>query len=650
MDAETRMDIFERDPLGQRREPMVDDKVNIMLVDDQPAKLLSYETILAELGENLIKVTSAREALNQLLKQDIAVILVDVCMPELDGFELAAMIREHPRFKKTAIIFISAIRLTDGDRSRAYEIGAVDYVPVPIVPEVLRAKVRVFLALYRTNRQLEQLNQDLERRVVERTTELETFAARLKQSEDRRSLALAAGQMGSWEWNPIEGGFVWDDGQYRIFGVDSASFELTIENIKALIHPDDWKHLWKAITPDGRDASTLQAEFRVIRPNGQLRWCTLTAVTSVDATDHIVRVSGVTVDITDRKNAEERQVLLAREVDHRARNALALVQSIVRMTRPDTIESYIVAVEGRIGALSRAHTLLAQNRWQGTNIEKLIDEELAPYRTSDARKIVASGPEVLLEPGTAQTLALALHELSTNAAKYGALSQISGQVQAIWDLQPDRLVLNWTEQGGPAVHPPASAGFGIRVISASIERQLGGEAHFEWRPDGLHCSLSVPRGEKIGPMAHRTDRLHTSSEGNNTLPLRLATGNRILLVEDEILVAMMMRDILTDLGFTVVGPYSRFSEAMVAAVHEKIDAAIVDINIGGQMIYPVAEVMVARQIPFVFVTGYGIESIEGRFGHVPVIKKPVQQKTLEGIFILTGASSARTSDLHYGTA
>lgn len=624
---------------------MADDKINILLVDDQPAKLLSYETILAELGENLIKVTSAREALNQLLKQDIAVILVDVCMPELDGFQLAAMIREHPRFQKTAIIFISAILLTDVDRLRAYKIGAVDYVSVPVVPEVLRAKVRVFSELYRTNRKLEKLNQELEQRVGERTAELETSAGRLKQSEERRSLALAAGQMGSWEWNPVEGNFVWDEGQYRIFGVEPTNFELTIDNIKALIHPDDWKHLQNAIMPKGRGSPPVQTEFRVIRPNGQMRWCTGTAVASIDATDRIVRVSGVTVDVTDRKDAEERQALLAREVDHRARNVLALVQSIVRLTKADTIKSYIATVEGRIGALSRAHTLLAQSRWQGTDLARLIDEELAPYRTSNVKKVVTSGPEVLLEPGTAQTLALALHELSTNAAKYGALSELSGQVKVTWDLQPDRLVLYWTELGGPAIQPPGSAGFGLRVISASIERQLAGKADFEWRPEGLHCCLSMPRGEKIGPRAHRTDRLHTAGEGNTTLPLRLATGNRIFLVEDEILVAMMMRDILADLGFTVVGPYSRLSEAMVAAVRDEIDAAVVDVNLGGQMVYPLAEVLVARQIPFVFVTGYGIESIDQRFGYVPVVKKPIQRKVLEGLFSVTGGS-----DLQYGTA
>src|SRR6202011_985829 len=193
------------------------EKVNILMVDDQPGKLLSYEVILGELGENLIKANSGAEALDCLLKNDVAVVLMDVSMPELDGFELAGMIRQHPRFQHTAIIFISAIHLTDVDRLRAYEMGAVDYVPVPVIPEVLRAKVRIFAELYRKTRQLEQLNHELERRVAERTAELETSPSRRLHSEQRRSLALAAGQMGSWQWDPLTGRFQWDDGQYRIF-------------------------------------------------------------------------------------------------------------------------------------------------------------------------------------------------------------------------------------------------------------------------------------------------------------------------------------------------------------------------------------------------------------------------------------------------
>ena len=147
-------------------------KVNILMVDDQPGKLLSYEVILAELGENLIKATSAREALNVLLKNDIAVVLMDVSMPDVDGFALADEIRQHPRFQKTAIIFISGVHLTDSDKIQGYRSGAVDYISVPVIPEVLRAKISIFVELHRKTRMLERLNSELERRVEERTLEL----------------------------------------------------------------------------------------------------------------------------------------------------------------------------------------------------------------------------------------------------------------------------------------------------------------------------------------------------------------------------------------------------------------------------------------------------------------------------------------------
>jgi signal transduction histidine kinase len=158
----------------------VHEKVNILMVDDQPSKLLSYEVILSELGENLIKATSGREALEHLLKTDIAVVLMDVSMPELDGFELAELIHQHPRYQKTAIIFISAVHLTDLDQLKGYEHGAVDYISVPIVPELLRAKVGVFAELYRKTQQLERLNRELEQRVEERTAELQERAEALQ--------------------------------------------------------------------------------------------------------------------------------------------------------------------------------------------------------------------------------------------------------------------------------------------------------------------------------------------------------------------------------------------------------------------------------------------------------------------------------------
>jgi PAS domain S-box-containing protein len=183
------------------------DKLNILMVDDQHAKLLSYEAILSQLGENLLKAASAREALEHLLKHEIAVVLLDVNMPELSGFDLADMIRQHPRFQTTAIIFISAIHLTDLDRLRGYERGAVDYISVPVIPELLRAKVRIFSELYRKNRQLEQWNRELEARVAERTQQL-------RQSADLLELATEAVMVRDWSGR-VE---FWNSGAETLYG------------------------------------------------------------------------------------------------------------------------------------------------------------------------------------------------------------------------------------------------------------------------------------------------------------------------------------------------------------------------------------------------------------------------------------------------
>ena len=609
------------------------DKVNILLVDDQPSKLLSYEVILHDLGENLVKASSGREALEHLLKSEIAVVLVDVCMPDLDGFQLAAMIREHPRFQKTAMIFISAIHLTDMDRLRGYEMGAVDYVPVPVIPEVLRAKVKVFAELYRKTRQLERINAELEGRVFARTSELEASTRQLRQSEERRSLALVAGKMGSWDWNQETGECLWDDGQYQIFGVDRQNFAVTAENVRALVHPDDWNELQIALQRLLKDRQPTQAEFRVKRPNGDIRWCLGSGAPSLDPAGNVARISGVTVDITDRKQAEERQTLLAREVDHRAKNALAVVQSIVRLTRASTIEDFITAVEGRIRALSRAHTILSLSRWQGADLHGLVDEELAPYRTIDGRRVAASGPHVSLRPAAAQCLALALHELVTNAAKYGALSADTGSVEMEWSLASGDLQLHWTEKGGPPTKAPSAPGFGTRIIKASIEGQLGGKADFEWLAEGVCCCLSVPLGDGKSTHPAGNGQHATAAQAAPAPQPIVVLGNRVLVVEDEALVAMAIRESLDSLGYSVVGPCGNITEAVIALRHNRVDAAVLDINLGGDLVYPLADILAAENIPFVFVTGYGHEELESRFAAVPILQKPIERHALQTVLM-----------------
>jgi signal transduction histidine kinase len=187
------LDLLSKDSVGGYAQGTKNSKdpVNVLLVDDQPAKLLSYETILSSLGENLIRANSGREALEHLLKRPIAVVLVDVCMPELDGFELAAMIRSHPRFQKTAIILVSSILVEDVDRLKGYDYGAVDYISVPIVPGLLRAKVAVFADLYRKTVALERLNQELEVRVAERTAEIESARREAERANQLKDEFLA---------------------------------------------------------------------------------------------------------------------------------------------------------------------------------------------------------------------------------------------------------------------------------------------------------------------------------------------------------------------------------------------------------------------------------------------------------------------------
>jgi PAS domain S-box-containing protein len=549
------------------------------------------------------------------------------------------MIREHPRFQKTAMIFISAIHLSDMDRVRGYEMGAVDYVPVPVIPEVLRAKVKIFVELYRKTRQLELMNAELEKRVSARTAELEASTAQLRQSEESRTMALAAGQMGSWDWDRRTGECLWDDGQYSIFGVARQHFAVTAEKVRALIHPEDWQRLQQTIDRLLKDRSPTQSEFRVKRPNGEVRWCIGTAAPSLDGVGKIMRISGVTVDITERKIAEERQALLAREVDHRAKNALALVQSIVRLTKASDIAAYTTAVEGRIRALSRAHTILSLSRWQGADMRGLVEEELAPYRTGETVKVEATGPNVSLQPAAAQSLALALHELVTNAAKYGALSSLSGRVSLNWELTPGMLALKWTESGGPPTQAPASPGFGTRIITASVEGQLAGKAVFDWRPEGLQCVLSVPR-EDMTPVRGQNGKAAPDA----ALKPIAVSGNRIMVVEDEALVALALRESLDEMGFSVLGPFNRISEAMVALRNNRVDAAVLDVNLGGELIYPLADVLAADRVPFVFITGYGAEEIEPRYAKVPILQKPIEPGALQSVFAQPHRAESAVAD------
>src|SRR5258706_686178 len=225
-------------------------KVNILLVDDQQGKLLTYEATLQDLSENLVKANSAREAFDYLLRNDVAVVLIDVHMPDLDGYQLASMIRDHPRFEKTALIFISATYQSEFDRLRGYESGAVDYLPVPIVPEILRAKVKIFVELYRKTKELRELNQDLENRVDERTKELLASNEMLRESEERLRLASEAAEFGTYDCNFKTGAIHCSDQMKRLLNW-TAEGDLSIEGFLALVDEADRAAVSRAIFASG---------------------------------------------------------------------------------------------------------------------------------------------------------------------------------------------------------------------------------------------------------------------------------------------------------------------------------------------------------------------------------------------------------------
>jgi len=296
------------------------------MVDDQPAKLLSYEVILAELGENLIKATSGKEALEHLLKMDIAVVLMDVSMPDLDGFELADLIRQHPRFQKTAIIFISAVYLTDVDRLKGYERGAVDYISVPVIPELLRAKVTIFAELHRKAHQLERLNHELEQRVTERTEELARRAealqllnselARKNQELDaivRTAPDIIFSRQSDGGRDYISDRFY----EYTGSAVGSASGFGWLD----FVHAEDRERSMAQWMHCVQSGENYESEYRIRGKDGDYRWFRARAVPIRDLEGNIFKWYGTCSDIHDSKVLEQSMrdsaIQLERMVDDR---------------------------------------------------------------------------------------------------------------------------------------------------------------------------------------------------------------------------------------------------------------------------------------------------------------------------------------------
>ncbi len=375
------------------------DKVNILMVDDQPGKLLSYEAILGELGENLIKARSGREALEHLLKYDIAVVLMDVSMPEMNGFELAELIRQHPRYQKTAIIFISAVHLTDLDRLKGYQRGAVDYISVPVVPELLRAKVSVFAELYRKTQQLQRLNRELEHRVNERTEQLAQRAEVLqrvnaelarKHQELDAIVTTAPDIIFSTQ---ADGRADYISERFHEYTGD-APFAKGDLDWWSYVHPEDVETSRGQWLECIRSGERYQAEYRIRSIDGSYRWFRARAIPIRDGEGSISKWYGSCAEIHDSKLLEqsirESATKLEKMVDERTSALRRLSGRLMTMQDEerrrvareihDGLGQELAAAKMIVDGITRQRSVESKNQ-AAAEASKIVDRAIQQIRT-----------------------------------------------------------------------------------------------------------------------------------------------------------------------------------------------------------------------------------------------------------------------------
>jgi PAS domain S-box-containing protein len=463
--------------------------VNILLVDDTPAKLLTYEVVLGELGENLLTAKSADEAFQILLKTDVALVLTDVQMPTLDGFEFAKLLRGHPRFEALPIVFVSAVAQSDLDRLRGYASGAVDYVVAPVVPELLRAKVKVFVDVYRKRRELQHLKSELERRVAERTAELEASNRRYREGEQRyRALVDNANDIVA----TLDLNFHFTSVNPAVERILGYTPEEMVGTLLTAYVPGDQLPMHEAMLKrklDGQEST--RYEMELLAKDGQRRFTLeVSSKLLLNGEGVPVGIHAISRDVTERKEAEARQLVLVRELQHRTKNLLAVVQSIVTNThaRSRDLRSANEAIVGRLHALARAQDFVVSGVSGGVPLRDLIDYELSAFAT----RTEIEGIPVVLGGAFAQQFALVVHELATNAAKYGSLSIPSGRLLVRWEIkqQADEpsLIFSWRERDGPLVRAPTEAGFGNELIAATLSRA----PRISYNGSGLEFTVQVP--------------------------------------------------------------------------------------------------------------------------------------------------------------
>jgi PAS domain S-box-containing protein len=471
-------------------------------------------------------------------------------------------------------------------------------------------------------------------------TQLKHATLELAEARARHESAMRAARIGTWELDFATGRLTFDRIYFELHGLEPSP-DFFYEDWLARVAPEDRVAADTAVKllMAGKGGA-FEHEFRVVLPDGSRRWLAGKGEVLHGGSVATARMLGVCYDVTAHKEAEERLLLLMREVDHRAKNALAVVQSVVRLSRSEDAADFAEAVEGRVDALGRVHSLLAATRWSGADLERLIREELAAY--GGAGRVVITGHPAMVRPDAAQAVSMMMHELATNAAKYGAFSRARGRVAVRWEVVSGcgELTLIWQEVGGPVIKgPPAREGFGLALLRQVSESGPAEATCLEWFREGLRCTL------RLRPEAWQPGRVKEVEPVTFSAPVVSAhPGLQVLLLEDEVITALAMRDVLLGAGYVVVGPVARVEEALALVTAARPQAAVLDVSLFGEAVDPVADALASAGVPFLFCTGHEAGGISGaRYPTAPVLHKPVQaEKILEALAAIVDGCSTQS--------
>jgi PAS domain S-box-containing protein len=441
----------------------------------------------------------------------------------------------------------------------------------------------------------------------------------------RLDLALETARLGEFEWDIVRNVLKVSTRTATITGLPPGEIAGEGDDaLYAIVHPDDREQVRSIISKALEATGRYDAEHRLVRPDdGTTVWLQSAGVLTRDDAGAPVSVCGIVHDVTERRLVDDQRKTLMAELDHRVKNVLAAVQALALQTakRTTSLESFLTTFAGRLKSMASANELLTAARWRGAAIAHLAAAELGGIAPGQTRW---EGPELFLTPRAANALSLAMHELATNALKFGALSTEAGRVDLRWTRLADGgFELTWTESGGPTVTAPAHLGFGSTLLGQVTGRELNGRAEVEYRSAGVRVRLQaspaaiVDRPDTVPEApARRAAEPVVASNGRTDLK-----GARVLIVEDAVLLALELETGLSDAGAEVIGPAYELEEAM-ALLDREIDAAVLDANLNGHSVTPVAEALAARGIPFVFATGYGEAGGAPSGFDAPIIRKP----------------------------